>query len=436
MGMINMLMMLVFMLMSTINIYATDDTMVVELDLNTALKKAQAVSLNVLLADARVEESMARLGQSRAALLPHVSGAIAWERQTKDLRSSGLQFPGQGTSLGPFNSFDARGRITQTIFDAAVLERLRAARLGTILSTLQAEKAKEDALALTATLYIQAKRAKESVATVAAALKRDYLAYQIQQTKFSQGTGSSLGVAQAKAAYAHSRYLYQMAKTDALEKRLDLGALLKIPRDTRIVFNEHRYNGILGKKRLTDAPVKFFALETAQAQLNVQESQARAAALDFGPRINLFGDYGRAGTSPDRGSNTYAFGLQATIPIWEGGIKSANLKEANAVLKETKASLDDAGYQADNSIVNAGAKLKEAWYLVIAQMANVALAQEEVQVIKQRVASGLANALDIADAKARYSHVMDDYKEAVASYWMSTIQLAHARGQMGFFIKN
>ena len=69
-------------------------------------------------------------------------------------------------------------------------------------------------------------------------------------------------------------------------------------------------------------------------------------------------------------------------------------------------------------------------------MANVALAQEEVQVIKQRVASGLANALDIADAKARYSHVMDDYKEAVASYWMSTIQLAHARGQMGFFIKN
>ena len=87
------------------------------LSLEDALQKANVINLQVMMANARLEQAIARISQAQSDLLPHIEGVAGGGRQSADLRSQGIQFPGVGTRIGPYNNFDARGRVTVALFD-------------------------------------------------------------------------------------------------------------------------------------------------------------------------------------------------------------------------------------------------------------------------------------------------------------------------------
>jgi len=101
----------------------------VHLTLPEALKIASQKHVAVLLAGQDVEQALARISQSRSYLLPDISATASQTRRTEDFRSTGIPIPGD-PHIGPFNSFDARLRITQSIFDPQAIARLNAARQG------------------------------------------------------------------------------------------------------------------------------------------------------------------------------------------------------------------------------------------------------------------------------------------------------------------
>ena len=110
--------------------------MPVRLSLKDALKNADTINLQVLMANARLDQAIARISQAQAALLPQLEGVISGARQTSDLRAEGLQIPipGFATHVGPYNTFDARPRLTIALFDPSAFERFQAAKKGENLS--------------------------------------------------------------------------------------------------------------------------------------------------------------------------------------------------------------------------------------------------------------------------------------------------------------
>src|SRR5256712_3449084 len=90
----------------------------------------------VALATLRTNEADARVRQARAALLPSLAVSGAWLNRTFNSKSLGIDFsfplPSGGTAslpdlIGPFNNYDARFNVTQTLFDWSSVRRMRAA---------------------------------------------------------------------------------------------------------------------------------------------------------------------------------------------------------------------------------------------------------------------------------------------------------------------
>src|SRR5205809_7200071 len=80
----------------------------------------------VALATLRTNEADARVRQARAALLPSLSVSGAWLNRTFNAKALGIEFPDIPTTpptpavpehAGPFNNYDARFNVTQTLFD-------------------------------------------------------------------------------------------------------------------------------------------------------------------------------------------------------------------------------------------------------------------------------------------------------------------------------
>ena len=190
------------------------------------------------MADARLEQTIARLSQAQSELLPHVDGDVSGARQTVDLRAEGLQIPIPGfrEHMGPFNTFDARPRVTIALFDPSAFERFQAAKKGEDLSEAELGKTREDILALVATLYIDAQRKQQTVKLLKTILEKDQMGFDLSKDKLNQGTGTELDSNKFKSDLDQTKYLFAQAKLQAEDALLDLEAALQIPFDRPLLF--------------------------------------------------------------------------------------------------------------------------------------------------------------------------------------------------------
>src|SRR5438034_234056 len=121
----------------------------------------------VALASLRTTEADARVRQARAALLPSLSLGGAWVNGDLSSEGLGIPFPPQfnlPNPVPPFDNYDGRVTVTQTLFDWSSVARVRAA--GAQADGSRAERGVTvEGAALTAALaYLRAARGQAAVA--------------------------------------------------------------------------------------------------------------------------------------------------------------------------------------------------------------------------------------------------------------------------------
>jgi outer membrane protein TolC len=409
----------------------------IRLTLKDALQSVDAINFQVMMANARLEQAIARISQAQSDVLPHLDGIVSGGRQTSDLRAQGIQFPGFGPHVGPYNNFDARARVTIALFDPSAFERFRAAKKGENLSRAELEKTREDILALVATLFVDAQRKEQTVGLLKTILDKDQMAYNLSEDNLTQGTGTELGLNQFKSGLDQTRYLYAQAKLQAENACLDLEAALQLPLDGVLVLLED--NDFL--KTLEDnAAINFnnatnADMALASSRLEASKADQKTAYAGFLPKISGSADYGRLGASPDRASNTYSVGLQATVPIWDGGTQQANLKEAKEKTKEAQINLLDAGQQEQVNQAHARASIAEAGDLRQAKLQKRRTAQRALRIAFHSQETGSGTVLEVMQAKADLAMAEDEYNEAQAAWLMAHIDLLHAQGRLRGLVK-
>ncbi len=404
----------------------------VRLTLKDALQSVDTINLQVMMANARLEQAIARISQSESDLLPHLDGIASGGRQTADLRSEGIQFPGFGPHIGPYNSFDARARVTIALFDPSAFERFQAAKKGEKLSEAELEKTREDVLALVASLFVDAQRKQQTVGFLKILLDRDRKGYEVSEYGYSEGTATLLDSNKFKSDLDQTRYLFAQAKQQAEDACLDLEAALQLPLDAPLeLLDDESFT----KQLENNAAVNFndatnADMVLAASQLEAHKADQKTAYADFLPAISGTADYGRNGESPEHGSNTYFVGLQATVPLWEGGAQQANLKEVKGEIKEDQANLKDAGQQEQVNIAKARAAIMEADDLRQAKAQEFQTAYRALQIARHAQEIGTGTVLGLMQAKADLATAEDDYNEAQATWVMAHIDLLHAQGRL------
>jgi outer membrane protein len=410
------------------------------LTLGDALQKASAVNLQVMMANARLEQAIARISQAQSDLLPHLEGTLNGGRQTEDLRAEGLQFPIPGFSshVGPYNTFDARARVTISLFDPSAFERFQAAKKGENLSQAELEKTREDVLALVANLFVDAQRTEQTFKLMKTILDHDQMSYNVALDNVTQGTGTDIDLNKFKSTLDQTKYLYAQAKEQAHDARLVLEAALQIPLNRTLIFLDDKD---LLKTMVKDAAINFSNasnadMAVAASQIESDQAAQKTAYADFLPKVSGSADYGRSGESPSNGSNTYGVGVAVSVPIWEGGSQQANLKEVKGEIKEAQENLLDATQQQDVNIAKARAAILEARDLKQAKAQARQTAQRSLRLAFHAQEIGSGSVLEVMEAKADLATAEDDYNEAEATWVMSHINLLHAEGRLRELIKN
>ncbi len=407
------------------------------LSFSSALHLAQKRQVNIILANERIIQAIDGISEIRSFLFPQLTATTQQARQTRELSSVGISLPGQGTLVGPFNSFAARLKITQTLFDASLLKRLNVARENVQLSSAQYRKTEQDVLALIATLFVQARRAQQTLQLTQTLVNRDQKHLQLAYTRFQSGTGSFLEIKQANVQYAQSLYNQELTTTQALHKRLDVACALGLAVDQPIIFEPLSNSEMDSLKALEDsfregssALQIFTDVEVAEQELQTKKSERELKTSEYLPKISALTDYGPSGIDPSHFSETYTLGLQASFPIFEGGLTGARIREADSQIKSSQANLDDVKIHAQAKILDDLQTILQAKRLLEETDAQIQVASHKLELARQSLNIGMGSDLELTDALALVASSTDEKEESIAVYVMAQIQLAHDLGQI------
>ncbi len=160
----------------------------------------------VTIAGFRSDAAGARVRQARSALLPNLSLTGSWVNRTFNPRTLGFQIPGLSlpSLVPPFNAYDGRARVTQTLFDASSMRRVGAARGQLNATNAERTAVVETAAQNVALAYVRAARAEAVVEARQAdsALAAELVGLAVAQQR--AGVSASIDVTRAKTQLAEA----------------------------------------------------------------------------------------------------------------------------------------------------------------------------------------------------------------------------------------
>jgi outer membrane protein len=412
------------------------------LSLSDAVRLGAKQSAPVLVAKLRAAEASARLTQRRADLLPSISGTATKSGHTLNSATFGLDFPtapGQkpfldprGEIIGPINLIDFRASATFAAFEPAAYVRVNAARMAVRAANTEATGAAEQGASLAGTAYVRAVRA---AAIVQARAKDSALGdslLQIAHAQLRAGVGIGLDVtrAQAQVALNHSQTIAALG--DAERARLELLRAIGAPLDSSIRLET--FESMRTESLPSESDAVAMALRRRPDLLAADQSIAaaklglRAIRAERLPSIAAFGDDGSIGKTTSRLLNTYSWGVQLSLPFFDGGRRSGRIGEQAAVTSELEVRRHDLERQISVEVRSAIVSMRSALQLVDAANERLRLAQQEYSQAQDRFRAGVSGNADVITAGLSLTSSRNFLIDALAAYQTARIELARALG--------
>jgi outer membrane protein len=419
----------------------------VSLSLGDAARLAAKQNGTAVAARFRAEQADARVTQHRADLLPNVSLSALENGRTLNTATFGIDFPtatGQppvfdpnGELQGPVNTLDTRGHFSQSLFDPAAIARVRSARASATASDLDADAAAEQAASNAAVAYVRAARAEAQLGARVAdsTLAEDLL--RIARDQLTAGVGVGLDVTRAQSQLATIRAQLIAARNDRGRTRLELLRQLGLPLDTRLTLTDSLAGLWFEDSLPSEEQAIAQALRTrpdlrsVDAQLTAIERQLGAVRSERLPSVSAFGDYGAIGKNGGSMIGTYNWGVQLSLPIFDGLRREGRVEEQSALRGEVDVRRRDLREQASVEVRTALLDLASAREAVAAARERVRLAEQEVAQASERFRAGVAGNADVITAALTLNAARTQYVDALASYQAARVALARAQGSIG-----
>ncbi len=385
----------------------------------------------------RTEQAQARITQTRSDLLPSVSGYAEENGRTFNSATFGVPFPGfdpRGSVLGPVNLFDVRGRVSETFLDFGAIQRIRGAR--SVARAYGATAANEAELSAqsAASSYLRAQRADAQLsARQADSVLADSL-LGIANAELHAGVGVALDVTRAQSQLATVRAQLIAARNERDRSRLDLLRALGQPLTAKVTLADSLNALTVRDTTVDEAAAIDLAmrarpdLRAADQQMRAAEQQVTAIKAERLPSLSAFGDYGYIGK--DRLLGTYDWGVQVSIPIFDGLRREGRIEEQKAMAREIDVRRRDLRQQTAIEVRGALLDLASSREQVDAAREALRLSQQEVDQAQERFRAGVAGNADVITASLALNSARTQAVDALSSYQAARVSLARAVGSV------
>jgi outer membrane protein TolC len=374
-----------------------------------ALTRALEHNLGTLTAEENLGRAQGVRWRMLSELLPNVNARVGETRQVINLAAFGFgggsesPFPGLPTIVGPFNVFDARVYVSQSVFDLKALNDARAEAHNVQAARHLYKGARDFVLYVSGTLYVQA-LAMSARADAARAQQQtaDALYQQALDLKQS-GMIAGIDVLRAEVQLNTQKQRTTIATNEFEKAKLVLARAIGLPLGQKFTLDP-TLPVLPGADMSLDQAIER-AYKTradylaAQERVLSAEAARRAVIGEALPSVRLNADYGDIGLSPNDAHSTYTVAGAVTIPIFNGGRTKGRLLEADANLRSRRAEAEDLkasiNYDVRTAYLDLAATSQQ---LEVAGRARD-LAEQQLTQSRDRFAAGVGNNIEVIQAQ-------------------------------------
>ena len=210
----------------------------IALSLTEAIERGLRYNLGAILGGAAVAGAEGARKEALADLLPQLRAGVVESRQIINLAAYGFTGPGIPQLVGPFNLFDARAYLHQTILDLRALNRSRAS-VDTLEAARQDEHGARDLVVLVCgQAYLQAIAGESRIAAARAQLDTAEALLAVARDRKAAGLGAGIEVLRAQVQEQSLRQRLIVAEQDAAKEKLALARAIGLPLGQRFRLSD------------------------------------------------------------------------------------------------------------------------------------------------------------------------------------------------------
>jgi outer membrane protein TolC len=375
----------------------------IALTISDAIARGLRSNLGAILGGTGVEAARGAQRELRADLLPQLRGTLSESRQTINLEAYGFSLPGVPPLVGPFNVFDARAHVQQSVLDLRAIHRAHAA--GDALEAARQDElgARDLVVVAVGQLYLQALAGEARIESARAQLASAEALLGTARDRRASGLGAGIEVLRADVQAQSLRQRLIVAQQDAAKQKLQLARAIGLPLGQRFRLADPMPFAAGVPMTVEDGVKRAWAgraeLKAAQARVAAAEEAHKAARGEGLPSIVAVGDYGAIGNTVGGALGTFTAAAALRVPLFEGGRTQARVTEAAVRLRQQQARLDDLKGRIYYEVQAVFLDLGAAEQRVAVAEGALALARQQLEQARDRFAAGVADNLEVVQAQ-------------------------------------
>lgn len=418
--------------------------------LDTLVEQIAASNLDVKAATMRLEQSRAQRGVVASDLYPQVDGQASYNREKESDKGVVALFSGAGsggasTSGIPSTTKSPPFNLYQYGFDATwELDLWGRVRRNVEAADAQMQASEEDRrdlmLSVVAELvrdYVELRGTQADIKT----LQQDWNAAKefarITQEKYTGGLGNAVDVANAKAQVETiAAQLTPLEQQQASLMNAIALLLAQPPGTLEAELSPPQALPIVRDPVPIGIPSELIArrpdIREADAKLHTATAEIGVAKAEFFPTVTLMGNGAlQALNTSDLNTwaaRTYQFGPSVTLPIFEGGKLTSNLKLTKAEQREAAIMYEKTLLSAFHDVDNALTAYRSAAKRHQQFLAAAKQTHEAFTLAGERYKKGLGDYLDVLTAERTLLETEQQVNDSAEAETVAMVQLSKALG--------
>src|ERR1700676_866088 len=407
---------------------------VLQLSLSDALDRGLKHNLGLIESDVATRTTRAERLRSLNELLPNVNASISQTVEQVNLRGLGLKIPIAGfpTVVGPFGIQDARGNISQKVFDWSSIEKLRASNERLKASQSSYKSSRDLVVLAVANTYLQVIADSSTIESQQAQLSTSQALYQRARDQRIAGVAARIDELRAQVELQTQQQRLIAAQDQRSKDLLSLARAIGLPAGQEFALTDSvpytPLEGVSLDKAVEDAYANRPDYLSAQLEARAAGLSRKAAVAENLPTVTSSANYGDIGPNFGNSHGSFAATASVNIPIFQGTRVKADVLEADAALQQRQALLEDLKGRIDQDVRSAFFDLDSASELVKVAKSNTDLARETLTQAQDRFSTGVTDNIEVVQAQESVSSADQAYISSLYAFNIAKVQLARSVG--------
>jgi len=402
------------------------------LSLQDAIARGIKNNIGLLVRGSDASEARADRLRALSALMPNITGSASVVVAQNNLTTFGIQVPGFPPVVGPFNYIDARASVSTSVFDWALIKRLKAATENALASQLSIDDGRDLVVEAVASGYFAILADVGRVEVTKNQLDLSLQLYQIAKDNHAAGVVPAIDELRANVESQKQQQTLLAVQNQLGKDKLALARVIGLPGGQEFNATDpapyKALDGLTPDQLLTKAYRLRSDYQSMEARVRASALSLKAADAERYPTVSLDGYYGDTG--PAIGNSHGVFNVTGSLQfnIFDGGRIRADQETASSILKRRQNDLDDLRGKIDYDVRNALLDLKTAADQVAIAKVSLDLAQETLNQARDRYVAGVGSGIELVDAQVSLASANQDVISAAYAHNLAKVQLARAVG--------